>query len=398
MPQLPSNTPLGDLEIIEVFAYYDGPGLFVCTNQTNQLYLGVFAASSKEGDTWIYVPLSPVRLDAIRKGELAFFEAFRRAENRFAMVVFLPRGSESWRWDEVHSLSLPAEWLPLEDQKMRYEPTQDPGELAMAPTVERRIRSGREVLAMRLYENESWRHEAPAPVLGRILWTLQSSINAFAQALINPTLRGAISGDILSQTELAVIGTTEGSFEVQFASSGAVNLFGQSLVGESIAELMTLIGMGSDAGRLKSRLGVLKARAASNYRALLREIVSAQTDLRVDWISPRTDRRSTVRMSTEVARDALAIVEAIETILSENLQLECVLVGLNVRTRYYEIKALREDRKYVGRLSDEAMFDVQHATINDIYIATLRPQVESNPVTGEEKVKWALVALKRSEG
>jgi hypothetical protein len=40
------------------------------------------------------------------------------------------------------------------------------------------------------------------------------------------------------------------------------------------------------------------------------------------------------------------------------------------------------------------MPDVQHAVINDPYTAVLRLRIEANPVTGEERFRWELTALK----
>jgi len=256
--------------------------------------------------------------------------------------------------------------------------------------------SRREILFTRLYDNAPARHEAPAQRLGQLLVSLQGSIDAFAQALLGrTTARGIIQGEILSGRELAVIGTYDGSFGVQLATVAGVDMFGQSLVGDAIEELISLIDVGSDPEKLRVRLSSLRQRAASKYRALLTAIVTANTDVQVHWGSARGDRGRSAKLPIDIAREALTAIQSIETSLAETLQVECTLIGLNIRTKFYEIRTRTDRKKYSGEIADEAIADVQHAVINDLYAAMLRLRIEANPITGEERFRWELTALKR---
>ena len=58
MPFLPTDTSLGKLELIEVYAYYDRPVLFACRNEIDITYLVVLTDEDDASETWLYVAVS----------------------------------------------------------------------------------------------------------------------------------------------------------------------------------------------------------------------------------------------------------------------------------------------------------------------------------------------------
>jgi hypothetical protein len=391
---LPVDTPLGRLEIVEVYLYYDGPRLFVCHSPSQQLYLANWIQGGEE-DTWLYVALSRPRFNQLRRGEISLHDAFTLAEDNFVYLLRLALDGSLRELKNVPSHDLPPEWLPLEGEHLELSVDDSLPEYGADAAAEIARNSRREILFMRLYDNVPMQHEAPAQRLGQLLVSLQGAVAAFGQALLGQTTaRGVISGEILSGTELAVIGTYDGSFGVQLATVANVDMFGQSLVGDAIDELIALIDVGSDPEKLRLRLSSLRQRAASKYRALLTAVVAANTDVQVHWGSARADRGRSAKLPIEIAREALTAIQSIETSLAETLQVECTLIGLNIRTKFYEIRTRTDRKKYSGEIADEAMADVQHAVINDPYTAMLRLRIEANPITGEERFRWELTALK----
>jgi hypothetical protein len=391
---LPVDTPLGQLEIVEVYLYYDGPKLFICRNSTQQLYLANWIEGGKE-NTWLYVALSFKRLRQLQRGEISLHDAFLLAENDYVYLVKLSNEDSLLDLLSFRGRDLPPEWLPIEGEFL--ERTDDDSLLEHGASAAAAIAkmSGREVLFMRLYDNEPLRQGAPAQGLGQLLLSLQGSVNAFAQSLSGrTTARGTIPGELLSASELSVVETYAGSFGVHLASTAGVNPSKESLAGDAIEELITLIDVGSDAERLRVRLSKLRRRAASRYRALLAAIVAANTDFQVNWGSVKAGRGRSAKLAIGVARDALSAIQNIETNLTEILQVEGVLIGINIRTKYYEITSRVDGKKYSGAIATEAVTDVQHATINESYSATLRLRTDTNPITGEERSHWDLTSLK----
>ena len=116
MTVLPEGTVLGELQMIEVFEYFDGPRLFSCRNNSDVRFLAVHADEG-EVDTWLYVPVSERRLEALRVGRVDLHTAFANPEDGFTYLVSF-RGS-SVEATAVHASSIPSEILPDQGTLLR---------------------------------------------------------------------------------------------------------------------------------------------------------------------------------------------------------------------------------------------------------------------------------------
>ncbi len=83
----------------------------------------------------------------------------------------------------------------------------------------------------------------------------------------------------------------------------------------------------------------------------------------------------------------------LEQEVGEQIQIQCTLFNLHVRTRSFEIRDLKDGKIYAGKLSEEAPERINHATLSENYSATLRRVIEVKSVSGEEKDKWLLMDL-----
>ncbi len=98
-------------------------------------------------------------------------------------------------------------------------------------------------------------------------------------------------------------------------------------------------------------------------------------------------------MSKHDMQAAYQIVSKLEEEVGEQIQVECTLTNLHVRTRSFEICDLKDGRIYAGKLSEEAPERINHATLSESYKATLARVIEVKSVSGEEKEKWLLMDL-----
>ena len=129
MTVLPEGTVLGELHMVAVFEYFDGPRLFACRNNSDVRFL---AAHADEGDveTWLYVPVSEVRLEALRAGRVDLHTAFADPEDAFAYVVSF-RGT-SVEAKAVQANSVPADYLPDQGTLLRLPMSSSPIESAIS--------------------------------------------------------------------------------------------------------------------------------------------------------------------------------------------------------------------------------------------------------------------------
>lgn len=102
---------LGELELVEVFDYYDGPVLFTARMQAGQLLLGIYADVGPTHDSWLYLPVGRGRIDALRAHEIDLRTAFQQPEDGFVHLV-RTGDSGSVDWSILEAGEIPTDWLP----------------------------------------------------------------------------------------------------------------------------------------------------------------------------------------------------------------------------------------------------------------------------------------------
>lgn len=96
---------IGDVEVVEVYEYYDQPVLFACRDRTELLYLAVLSEDAPDHETWLLTAMSPKRFAQVRTGEVDLYSAFVNAERAQVYRATLPRAPAD----------LPAaEWVAVE--------------------------------------------------------------------------------------------------------------------------------------------------------------------------------------------------------------------------------------------------------------------------------------------
>lgn len=83
------HTPAGNMRVLNVLLYYDGPALFSCEDPSGQKYIVFLVEETEEGERWFLVPVSNARLERIRAGELGLRECVQNPEGGFLLDVFV---------------------------------------------------------------------------------------------------------------------------------------------------------------------------------------------------------------------------------------------------------------------------------------------------------------------
>ena len=387
---LPIRTCLGEIEIIEVFDFFDFPRLFSCRNRAGQIFLALSVEDGIDMATFIYTPISLDRYRLLASGDLRIRDAIKLAEDRFVFKVEVTPSGESAAM--VLCNEIPDFWLPEESEviissetSFAYQKVQSPTEYANS-TLRETIN-----FALKLPSNST---QVAARILGDFLGSFQELIDAIAQACAGePTLRGSIPKGILDMSSFYVFNTYPSSFGIQLIANKQVDLFSDSLAGEAVEQLFKLINAKADEVSLREILQTLKGRAASKYRSFLESLLVTEGDLEASWGSPKPARGGESIMSKHDMQAAYQIVSKLEEEVGEQIQVQCTLTNLHVRTRSFEICGLKDGRIYAGKLSEEAPERINHATLSESYKATLARVIEVKSVSGEEKEKWLLMDL-----
>jgi len=387
LPEIPS---LGSLSVIEVYEFYDIPLLFSCKNLTGHIF---FALSINIDDLFhecLYVPVSEARFQSLCSGEIELRDVYLNAEDNFVYQVrCYYNNTNKDTIDLIQCSDLIDEWLPLKGEKLLlYDNEKNPEKIIPEAKNTQRDK-------LNLSFDFGLGAEAPAGKIGAILSSLQEVINALGQ-WCNGTIssRGSINSRIIKETQLNVVKTFSGSFGVQLDADATPDMFNTHLISDSLIEFLSLLEAKDNDDLLSIKLHNLKGRVVSKYKLFLENLYSSLTGINCHFESIKADVPKNTSLSLLEIKKVLTIINEIATEVLDEYQTPCILIGLNIRTKRYEIQSLEDDaKKFSGVIMDKALLGVSHPTINEKYIAYLQKKVEFVKVSGDEKVEWALIKL-----
>jgi hypothetical protein len=395
MSLLPQETILGKLEIIEIYEFYDKPCLFSCGNIAGQVFLVVWVDETSYSDSWLYVPVSRRRLQQVVTGGIELRSAFSEAEDGFVFEITIARNEKKTDVLTISCGNLQEESLPASGEFLNCQSQFVHSLIEKKNAKISAIQLNRVVLNLAFGFPTMDIMQAPIADLGILLQSTQYLIDALGQLKAGkPTVKGAISSNITQQTRLTAVGTFESSFGVEMVALDRPDLLGYSLVEDAVEAFWKLIKIGKDADKLREFVLEIKPRAASRYRVFLEKLIYSKARIRAEWGSFNQDKGDSAELLLADAKIALEIVSQVESEQPIQYEVDCELIGINKRTKSFEIWEITGVRKkYSGKILDSAFTIAETATLSRIYTAIIREIIEIS-VIGEEKIKYELVDLK----
>jgi hypothetical protein len=164
---LPQFTFLGNLEIFEIYKYYDKPCVFSCRNMAEHIFLALWVEEKLDCDRWLYAPISLLRLAYLKSGGIDIRSAFSNAEDNFVFDVEVFYDNIPSNIEMIACPNLTDDLLPVEGEFLNYDsPTITPKKAEASRTA---IQIKREVLNLTFNFPTLHRTEAPIANLGIIL-------------------------------------------------------------------------------------------------------------------------------------------------------------------------------------------------------------------------------------
>lgn len=387
---LPVGTPLGQLELQDVYEYYDFPRIFLARSLSDRQFLALSVEETDLELVWMYVAVSGERRKQIEEGALDLRSAFTSAEDGLVFRVVTSLNDDVDRLEAIATTELDDPVLPAPGEVLRLQVLPE----VLEPVGRVAEQRHRETLRFALKLRNMPSLEAPSRVVGQVLTNIQELVFALAQAVRGvATTRGRIPPDILTAAELRVVGFYPASFGVEFASAENADLFGGSVTADALDAMNSLLATGPSEEELAALLADFKPRVASKYRALVQTLVENDVGVRFEWGSVDPERGGVQDLSLDLLRQIAATIALVDTASEETYQVRGTLIGLNSRTRTFEIDDVEKHTRISGRLDPAVFPDDQLYTINAVYRATIRETVEVSGMTGEEKVSRMLISL-----
>jgi hypothetical protein len=386
---LPNSKLTGVLKLQEVFDFYDGPKLFTCSNAVGQRFLGYWIGSDDVGDSYWLISISKERSLMIRSGGISLLTAITDPELGYLFRCVVHFADEITDIEVILPAQVERDLLPDSDEFIKLPTETLPERLTELDLPRKAISVRREIVSLH-FNFPGTREEAPTKQLGKSLVSFQEVLDALGQNLSgNPTMRGAIAPEILANTETRLIQAAGGSFAIEISAAREVNLFDESLITDTLAEFVELLGIGNDVERLRDKLIAIKPRAASKYRVFLTSILASQSPLTLEWASPDPNRNRTVNLDLPTAAGALMTAEQVTSEIGETRTGIGYFVGVELPRKSFTAVLLGDEDPYRGKIADTAMPEAIHITLNQNYQITIRETLEVS-ASGEEKPKYEL--------
>jgi hypothetical protein len=110
---------IGELDILDVFAFHDCPRLFTAQNATGQIYLAEWASEDEGADFWLLVPMSLSRYRELVSGEMDFRSAYVESETSFVYGANVHRSATATvQIGQISSAEVPDQLLPLAGERI----------------------------------------------------------------------------------------------------------------------------------------------------------------------------------------------------------------------------------------------------------------------------------------
>ena len=411
MNLLPQFTPLGKLNIIEVYESFDEPCLFSCKNASGQIYMSVLIDEDENYKTWLYVSVSKRRFNYIRSGGIDLHDCFKLAEDETVQVVKVPFLNSSNACVTVFSCeSLSKNMLPLRGELLQLE-TQT---LTILPIQELKLYAlaqWRDILRFSVKIPKYKRNEAPLKLWSFMLTCLQEAIDEIGLYLF-PSKTSVSQKFIKQQTNLLASATSGGSYAIDLIAEKGVDVLRDSLIGESLIVFFDLIQSSSinnegadiniDNQNFTEKLNSLDKKIASKFRKFLVSVADAESDVDFNWGSPHPDRGGSVSLTYTDAMNSLSLMNSLEFNDPKTLEIIGILVGGNVESKKFEFRDIYENFKYKGKIADSLFANDIDMTLQNIYMekesknlykATIEETLEVNQIMGLVKPKYRLINL-----
>lgn len=379
-----------ELSVIESYQFFDRPVLFSCHDRRGHAYLAVWADEKEDTDqeTWVFTPIHPGVLDAVRSGSIELQAAFRNGIDGRAFLVDVDWNTQSSTVREVSSSELSDDLLPEPGE--RVTPTADLVEHSL-PQLARQ--SQRVVSNVELRFADPTQHRAPARLVGNILQTFQASFEAMVHAEISlePSRYGRIPDEIMSRAQLNVQAFNPGSFGMRLESAQEGFLFVHEPVFSALSKMAGIISAKSQEDLLRDYTARITGRFAARYILLLQNLAAGEASLKLEWAVPN-GHYGVAELSATEASEAVQIVSRIARSQENEFRVVGELIGFNSRNGNFEIYDSETDMRYVGKVANDFATSIGFTT-NQTYLATIQEIIEINRTTLEERTKYRLAGL-----
>ncbi|MDB9445207.1 DUF6575 domain-containing protein [Anabaena sp. CS-542/02] len=392
MSFLPERTILGQLEIIEVYDFYDKPVLFSCKNKSGLIFIVVCVDSSDFAEIWLYAPVSSSRFQSVIKGDVELRHIFAQTEDAFVYQVEIPyEDGINVIVKNVECNEIPDDYLPELGQFIQSE-FQNSENIEVVSRQKRR-----EIIDFVLKFPDKDIQEAPVGDLGLILSSLQETIDAIGQIKSGRSESHIIPFEIKQKTQVVMSSVFSGSFGMRLEGTvyeeDSLGL-GESFLGQCFKEFIQLINLGANSEELPAKLNILKKKTAFKYTEFLISLTRIGiSKLQINWASPG-HKVQVGEIEQETISKVIDVIKNTKLRAETEICVKVKLTQINYNTITTTLQEVGSRKKYKCSIADSAIKDVEFIRKDSVYVATIQEYAIVSTVLNKEKHEYELLSLK----
>lgn len=384
---LPKGTSLGELQLVDVFQYYDFPILFACINQNKSVFISVCIDEDEYGYHWLYSHVSNKTMSRLKCGKIDFKTAILDSINGVLFKIYTKFNGESAltlaNVDEINDDMLPLSGIKIENFEEKYVPYYAESSIVSKSTE-------RGVLNL-VVETRNKRKEAPARSVGKLLTHTQNAFDAIGykfSGFFKPLCN--IPKMITDQTALQLAMTFPGSFGIQLRSSYRADSPEFTLFELTAAKLYSIFNATSE--EFPDTLSGLDQVSIASISKLLAPLDEMNSGLYIEYSLPNKNIKRTTISTAESISEKFNIIKEIE--LSETqTQVSGKIDGIILSKKQFSI--IDENGiNYIGHIHDSAMEVASVVKINSPCTALIKSTIKHSKSSDKIIEKHTLIDLK----
>ncbi len=252
----------------------------------------------------------------------------------------------------------------------------------------------REVVEFRLKGTLADSGAIPLDVLANIAQHLSGSIHSLAYRLkkgFDP--KSSIPKEVLRTLNLQLAGMGYGSTKLYLSATLNPNLFGYSLIEDSLEKTFQVFKAQSPQD-LTDSVSEIGPRSAGNLNRLLKTLSRNNLEAEISWVDPQEKKHEWDGSSEKI----LQIANTLDTVISTHKESMVVfgeVMMLHKKGRF-EIRSADNDMTYRGHFPIDIVEKITKIRVGQFAVAHIEIGITTNKATGYEKTSYTLMSLEKN--
>lgn len=263
-------------------------------------------------------------------------------------------------------------------------------ELQAQLKLEKELRE-KEVLELRLSGILAKNGTIPLSILSNISQYISETILSASQHLkLGERSRGPIKKEVIETLDLRFAGISPGSTRIYITGSIAPDLFGFSLIEETLERTYDLLNK-AKSDELVDSVTEIGLRSTKNLNNFLKTLSNSNLEIEMKWSSP-SDKVYTWVGKQDRILSLSNTLESLQTSHPESFNFSGELIMASLKGQF-EIKDDSE-KVYKGTFPVDLLEDMKKFHIGDRCNGTMKKTTVKNKITGYQKSYYSLIKIK----